>query len=77
MAIFGCDFTQFFDRHVAIPEIGDEITLFTEFHQQKKPLVLKDKGFEFDLIMAIKDVQKMIDKEKIVKPKTKAEKTYN
>ena len=55
MAIFGCDFLQFLNRHVKLPGVLDEKTLFDEFHNQKWPLELRDKAFEVALNKGINE----------------------
>ena len=56
MAVFGCDFIQFLDRHVILPQNENEDTLFDEFHQQKRPLTLRDDKFEEALDKAIEGI---------------------
>lgn len=77
MAIFGCDFLQFLNRHVVLPENENEETVFDEFHQQKKPLILTDDKFESALDEAIKAIEEEINQQKIIKPKTDKEKKKN
>ena len=68
MAIFGCDFIQFLDRHVVLPKNADEVTVFNEFNQQKKPLKLRDEKFKEKLKSAIENIKEKINREKIVRP---------
>ena len=58
MAIFGCDFLQFLNRHVVLPKNIGEAAVFNEFHQQKKPLTLRDDKIEEALVAAIEDIEK-------------------
>ena len=74
MAIFGCDFLQFLNRHVILPKNLMEASVFNEFHQQKNPLMLRDCEFEKALETAIENMEKEINEQKISKPKTEEEK---
>ena len=57
MTVFGCDFMKTLNKYVVLPHFRDEKTVFTQDYEQREPFTLRDKNFEFDLVMAVDKVE--------------------